>query len=392
MKSLTTGIFRSLLIAMTAIFIPGVSCLKINAILPSGSETSASEDVKDNKKQQDRYMRGALFRIMPGPGNPRNSEGDFVTLKDGRILFIYSRYTGKSGGDNASAYLAGRYSTDGGKTWGSKDITFVVQEGKMNVMSVSLLRLQDGRIALFYLRKNSVDDCIPVIRISEDEAESWSDPQPCIKDKKGYFVVANNRVIQLSSGRIVMPVAEMKPGTEGYSEYSEISAYYSDDYGRSWIGGMAVPNPEKILVQEPEIIELRDGKIMMLVRTDKGVQYKAVSADKGEKWSPFGKSNIISPLSPVALARIPSTGDILLVWNNNGTDQKRTPLCMAVSKDETVTWEHMKTIENDPAGSFCYPAVQFQGENLLLNYWNRADKNNSSSDIRVISIRYLYGR
>lgn len=392
MKRSTTGIFRSFLFAVTTIFISGFLYHKINAISPSGSKMPATADIKDEGIHQEKYLDGSLFRIMPGPGNPRNSEGDFVTLKDGRILFIYSRYTGNSGGDNASAYLAGRYSTDGGKTWSNNDITVVVQEGKMNVMSVSLLRLHDGRIALFYLRKNSAEDCIPVMRISEDEAESWSDPQPCITGKKGYYVVANNRVIQLTSGRIVIPVAEMKPGTGGYSEYSEISACYSDDNGRSWGGGMAVPNTEKVLVQEPEIIELKDGKIMMLVRTDKGVQYKAFSYDKGENWSPFGKSNIISPLSPVALARIPSTGDILLVWNYNGTDQRRTPLCMAVSKDETVTWENIRTIENDPAGSFCYPAVRFQGEYLLLTYWNRADKNNSSSDIRVISIRDLYSR
>lgn len=36
----------------------------------------------------------AIYRIAPSPGNPRNSEGDFVTLKDNKLLFVYSRYTG----------------------------------------------------------------------------------------------------------------------------------------------------------------------------------------------------------------------------------------------------------------------------------------------------------
>jgi hypothetical protein len=31
-----------------------------------------------------------VLELPPGPGNPRNSEGAFVTLKDGRILFVYS--------------------------------------------------------------------------------------------------------------------------------------------------------------------------------------------------------------------------------------------------------------------------------------------------------------
>jgi len=41
-------------------------------------------------------------------------------------------------------------------------------------MSVSLLRLQNGEIALFYLLKNSEQDCRPVMRLSRDEGTTWS--------------------------------------------------------------------------------------------------------------------------------------------------------------------------------------------------------------------------
>src|SRR5450759_1304749 len=53
-----------------------------------------------------------VLKLLPVSNNPRNSEGDFITLKDGRILFIYTHYTGTSGDDHANAYLAGRYSQD----------------------------------------------------------------------------------------------------------------------------------------------------------------------------------------------------------------------------------------------------------------------------------------
>lgn len=95
--------------------------------------------------------------LSPKPGNPRNSEGDFIQLKDGRIFFIYSHFTG-GGGDHDRAYLAGRYSGDGGETWTSEDVLVLANEGGMNVMSVSLLRLQNDQIALFYARKNALDD------------------------------------------------------------------------------------------------------------------------------------------------------------------------------------------------------------------------------------------
>src|SRR4051794_10748215 len=59
--------------------------------------------------------------LPPGPGNPRNTEGSFVQLRDGRILFAYSHFTG-GGDDNDAATITGRYSSDGGRTWSSTDV------------------------------------------------------------------------------------------------------------------------------------------------------------------------------------------------------------------------------------------------------------------------------
>ncbi|MBN1987279.1 MAG: exo-alpha-sialidase, partial [Prolixibacteraceae bacterium] len=150
-------------------------------------------------RQNTNQTRGKeiVLRLEPGEGNPRNSEGDFIQLENGRILFAYTRFT-SGAGDHASAHLVSRFSDDQGKTWSSEDVLVVPNEGTMNVMSVSLLRLADRRIALFYLRKNSVTDCIPFMRISTDEAKSWSDPVRCI-DTTAYFVLNNDRVKQLKN-------------------------------------------------------------------------------------------------------------------------------------------------------------------------------------------------
>ena len=108
--------------------------------------------------------------------NPRNSEGSFVTLADGRLMLAYSRYYGTSWSDEATAEIAARYSDDAGLSWTKHDRVLVKNEGRLNVMSVSLLRLRDGRIALFYLRKNSLTDCRPRMRVSADEGATWSAP------------------------------------------------------------------------------------------------------------------------------------------------------------------------------------------------------------------------
>jgi len=144
---------------------------------------------KKEKAVTDHSEPRTVLKLTPSTNNPRNSEGDFINLKDGRIIFVYTHFIGESTSDNAPAVLAQRYSDNGGITWTKEDEFIIPNEGGMNVMSVSLLRLQNGDIALFYLLKNSTIDCTPLMRISKDEAKSWGDAIPIITDKKGYFVL-----------------------------------------------------------------------------------------------------------------------------------------------------------------------------------------------------------
>jgi sialidase-1 len=314
------------------------------------------------------------LQLNPGPGNPRNSEGDFIKLKDGRILFAYTHYNGTSTDDHAPAYLAGRYSSDGGKTWTGEDVLILQNEGLMNTMSVSFLRLKNGKIAMFYLKKNSDADCIPMVRFSSDEAKTWSEPTTCITDQKGYFVLNNNRIIQLRSGRLLLPVARHKtPETEWVTK-APLFTYYSDDEGMSWKSSQQVPDLTKVQTQEPGVIELKDGRVMMFIRASDGFQMRSYSGDQGETWSPIEASSIHSPISPASMVRIPATGDLLMVWNNNKVIEKawhggtRTPLTIAISKDEGKTWINIKNIEMDPDGWYCYTAIHFEKKAILLGY------------------------
>jgi predicted neuraminidase len=325
----------------------------------------------NNTDNNDYLNKKPVLKLLPGENNPRNSEGDFITLNDGRILFIYSHYTGSSADDHASAYLAGRYSSDGGLTWTPEDITIVEQEGVMNVMSVSLIRLHNNEIGLFYLRKNSDSDCIPMLRISKGETLTWSDPVKCITDRDGYFVLNNSRVVQLRDGRLMMPVSLHKsPGDSTFASIGRIWNYYSDDNGRIWKASQEVANPGSVVTQEPGVVELSNGDIMMYLRTMSGVQYFSYSKDKGETWSTAEPGNIKSPCSPASITRMPSTGDLLLVWNDNGKDQKRTPLNIAYSEDEGKSWVNRQIIEDNPEGSYCYPAIHYTDKEILISYFD----------------------
>ena len=57
-------------------------------------------------------MNQAVLELTHGRNNPRNSEGAFVALKDGRIMYAYTRYYGKSWSDEATPSIV-RPSTTG---------------------------------------------------------------------------------------------------------------------------------------------------------------------------------------------------------------------------------------------------------------------------------------
>lgn len=356
----------------------------IAATAPSASEEKAVTRIK---------------LLPPGPGNPRNSEGAFIQLEDGRILFVYTHFTG-GGADHAAAYLASRVSVDGGLTWSKQDELVVPNEGKQNVMSVSLLRVASGEIALFYLRKNAWDDCRPYMRLSADEAKTWGEPRLCIQPG-GYYVLNNDRVVRLRGGRLVMPVAKhTEPGGK-FSPHGVISCFLSDDSGRTWrqsASRLTGETPKgRVVLQEPGVVELRDGRLMMFIRTNAGSQFRSFSKDGGETWTPPEPSNIISPLSPASIKRIPTTGDLLLVWNNHeGIDAarrgKRTPFNAAVSRDEGQTWEKVKTLEDDPGGWYCYTAIEFVGHRVLLAHCAGQQKTGglNLTQITHFAVDWLY--
>ena len=345
--------------------------------------------------------------LPPGPVNPRNTEGDFIRLRDGRYLFVYSKFTG-GGGDDDAGYLAGRYSSDDGRTWTSEDLTIVTREGRWNVMSASLLRLKDGRIGLFYLRKNSETDDRVWVRFSSDETKTWSEPRLCTPDE-GYFVLNNDRAVQMKSGRIVLPVA-LHTAEGKWTSRGLVMMYLSDDGGKTWRRSrqtVECPTPSRNGLQEPGVLELRDGRLWLFARTSMGSQYQAWSRDGGETWTKPEPSNLASPLSPASIERIPKTGDLLAVWNDHsGVDDgwkaedgvrggRRTPLTLAISRDEGRTWEHRRNLLQHPDGWYCYTAIDFVGDTVLLAFNSGGEEGLaklSRTQIARVPLDWIYGR
>jgi len=321
-----------------------------------------------------------------GPGNPRNGEGAIVALRDGRLLLGWSHFTGGKR-DHAAAEIWGRISQDGGYTWGEP---FTIQEnvGLCNVMSVSFLRLRSGKLLLGFLVKNHESlDCRYWVRCSLDEGQSWDD-RVLATPEEGYFVVNNDRLIQTSDGRLLIPAA--KSADEHH--HGLAGCFCSDDEGRTW-QRMAeyLDLPESpVGLQEPGIIECADASLWMYMRTDQGCVYASHSKDRGASWSPPQPTELVAPTSPASAKRLPGSGDILILYNDRrgvpfGGDHPsefhwRTPLTSAVSHDNGRTWHHHQLVESDRTRSYCYTSITFHGDTTLLTYyvgqaggWNLSD-------------------
>ncbi len=328
-------------------------------------------------------MQDVLF-LNCGANNPRNSEGGFLGLPNGRILFVYSRYTGDSWNDHAAADLAMRESFDGGRTWTATDRILFEHGAARNLMSVSLLRLTSGRIMLYCCRKsdgaNGSLNCVPFCAWSDDEARHWSPLHPVWKTE-GFYVLNNDRVIQLRDGRIILPLAD---------DHGGALFLYSDDDGETWRESPVLDiarTGSASGLQEPGVLELADGRIWSWMRTDTGCQYGTFSADRGESWqTPQPLPGFLSPLSPMSVRRNPVNGRLVAVWNDlsprwgfpapvytspgwvDSPTGGRTPLALAASSDEGRSWHGHRLLETDRERGFCYTAMFFTGDALLLAY------------------------
>jgi hypothetical protein len=154
-------------------------------------------------------MYGKIIKdLVPSAENKRNSEGSFIDLENGDILFVYSRYGSYCADDNSPADLYACISHDSGDSFGEPYPLIYCRDipKATNIMSVTLRRMKNRDIGLFFLAKTGDTVCLPYLMRSHDEGKSWTEPILCC-DRTGYFVVNNDRIERTKSGRLIVPCA-----------------------------------------------------------------------------------------------------------------------------------------------------------------------------------------
>jgi len=361
-------------------------------------------------------MESFILEDHSGDGK-RSGEGAAVALADGRLLLIYGQFDGAA--DDSPARLVSRISADGGRTWTVPERFVEPRADWINVMSVSLLRLQDNRLAAVFLARSGPDLCIPYWMTSADEAQTWTTPCRMI-DGEGFHVVNNDRLVQLADGRILLPykygASSVTPG-----HMPLCGVLRSDDAGETWRHGIeeirvlpenyriphdVVPDRtpalrifglQQVFTNEPGVVELADGTVLMWARSNGGYTYAARSTDRGETWSPF-KILCDTPMAvgPATIKRLPGSQRLLMLHNDrtgipfgHALFQFRAPLAVSTSDDEGRTWQRRSPLAADPGRSYCYFSMCFHDRRCLISTYESVDRKMPDGSIHQRTLASL---
>lgn len=341
-----------------------------------------------------------VYFLPVGDVIKRNGEGAFIRLNDGRIMYAYTEYVGAGNEDADPASIVAVFSRDEGESWGEKRTLLERGPEDKNIMSVSLMRMENGELGMFFLRKTG-DACVLNLVRSADEGLSWGEPVICTDNK--YYVVNNDRVIRLKNGHLMFPANLHADNTGGYS----VQCFFgSEDDGKTW-KNLCEPVVHPFChtstgLQEGGLYQFENEDIWGWARTRSGSQFSMYSSDEGASWTtPAGSELFTSPDSPMQVKDVgPYTvaifnpkpryyGRIELEEHETGKGLwARTPFVCLVSKDRGQTFPEGFLLEDDPANSFCYPAV-FAGEDYFLTaYYHSGDTGLCLSSCKITKVLY----
>jgi len=265
----------------------------------------------------------------------------------------------------AGPKLVSLRSADNGRTWGAPQDECPLPQA-MGGGVAALDKQGEIHVILMHARGSGTPADTRFIDLwhcgTAEGRTKWTEPQ---RIWEGYCGSVMD-VKVLSSGRLVVPFAAWKkPGEEVAkdtgSNYS--TAVYSDDGGQTWTlspSKLTAPctagyNGNNYGAIEPTILELKDGRVWMLMRTQAGMLYESFSKD-GAEWSPAQPTKFRTSTSPAALERL-ADGQIILFWNHcempprhagQGVYGGRDALHAAITADEGRTWQGFREVYRDP--------------------------------------------
>ncbi len=298
--------------------------------------------------------------------------GWIIRLPDGRLMSWWTSGGTESGEDAESVEKAfARYSSDDGYTWSEPEVLFEFPKSEGSYIGDTILVDRDGAIHLFGLHFfGSYGLWVsPVWHVmSSDGGKTWTAPQDVPFGHE--YCGCMNHVIQLSSGRIVLPIGYKSSRPHGWFD---LTFALSDDGGKTWRPSREEPSLDHVSIDEGVGVELKDGRLWMLLRTGhQGCMYEAFSPD-GETWTKAQPTRFVAPSAPAGAVRL-RDGRIVIAWTNSlYARANRLVLAAAISDDEGKTWQGYREIARTRAATgrpwACYPwLTETTDGHILMTY------------------------
>ncbi|MDD4920932.1 MAG: sialidase family protein [Bacteroidales bacterium] len=285
---------------------------------------------------------------------------------EGRMWAVW--YSGKTPEEDANNYVVVSTSNDHGKTWKETLIIDPDKEGPVRAFDPEVWVDPDGKLWVFWTQAIGHDGSIAgVWAITANNADTdnpeWSKPRRLTDG------VMMCKPVVLSNGTWILPASTWKQTD------NSARMVVSKDKGKTWMVRGAVNVPvEARLYDEHSIVEKKDGKLWMLLRTMYGIG-ESFSKDQGKTWSPLVPSVIQHPSARFFVRRLKS-GSLLLVKHGPiGVKTGRSHLMAFISKDDGVSWS--KGLLLDERNGVSYPDGQQVKDgtiNIIYDYNRRKEQ------------------
>ncbi len=187
-----------------------------------------------------------------------------------------------------------------------------------------------------------------IYRVSKDNGEHWG-PPGVLFGRPGTF--CRHPVSVVGNGNWLFPVwySSLDETRQFGFDYSAV--HISSDQGKSWREAEIPGSKGRV---HPSIVELGDGKLVAFFRSRNADRiYLSRSSDYGETWSVPERTSLPNNNASIRAIRLQS-GGIAIIFNHCSANEdpsvvvwpyERTPVTIAISEDEGVTWPYMRHIE-----------------------------------------------
>lgn len=375
-----------------------------------GFHPSSADDGSSTKQAKSTPLLKPIHDQVVCPWSPQYPRHDhqlIFPLGNNELLLVWCEYYDPDADPNAkigssdatdevACQITSMTSTDRGRTWANRQV-MQPNVWKHNVKHPNLVRLTENEILFSYVGWDSAKDRNVFLRRSFDNGKTWGEQVQI--SEPGWYCNNADRAIRLSTGRVLIPAhgpyaSNYIGGTPYKGGNLHSFVFYSDDGFRTWKRSADSMTAIGRGCHEPTIVELKDGRLFCLLRNTNLRQYLSISEDGGDHWSKPAPTNLASPESPAIVKRIPTTGDLLVLWNNvpSKSNWPRIPLTAAISKDEGQTWSHVCNLDQRTNCDAAYPSLTFVGNEALVTYYSRSTKWKRDSEItlRIYDVDQFY--